>query len=153
MGETSFKGKFTRCHKMPVSEMPNGWFVVYYDHIKSKRLRHKVHGQWYIISSKHGSVVRNIRFAATAQLTNAQTTNGPQKIWKARELIWIDWQAWIDLNGRTGQSKAAIDLTFKKVGWFKALLAMPKHPEPAIRLSAALGFLSIMLGVLSILNS
>jgi hypothetical protein len=144
----SFKGTFNRRPKNSNINLPLGWFAVQFGHVTSctpeagKNLRHKVHGRWFEISSEKGKIIRNIRFAASNQIAF--------KGHKAKKLICIDWQGWIDLNGRDGTSKLPLKLKIREVNWWAALIALPKHPDPAVRASTYLGLVSLSLGLLSI---
>ncbi len=153
-----FQGKFKRRPQRPAIDVPNGWFAVNFSHVtketdgkhdkdKSKAYRHTVHGRWFKISSDKGSVIRVIRFAANNQL--AWTSQSGKKSISAKKVIWVDWQAWIELNGRTGVSDESLDLKFEEVGWWRAALGALGHPDPAVKVSVCLGLLSLALAVVS----
>lgn len=148
-GEMSckFSGTFERRPKPPPIDVPNGWFAVNFPHVEPKGRRHRVHGRWFRITSENGQVTRAIRFASANQL--AWISKSGKRI-PANEVIWIDWQAWIELNGRTGVSDQRLHLEFKEVGWWSAALGALRHPDPGVKISVYLGILSLTLGLLSL---
>ena len=147
---------FHRRPKKPAFEVSPGWFVINFKHIhwpedkeKSKKIRHELHGKWFIIESNHGSVIRAIRFTTSGQLR--YESSDKSVVIEDMDCIWMDWQAWIELNGRTGESEKPLRLKIKPASWMRGILAVRTHPDPAIRLGGYLGLLSLLLGALSIL--
>lgn len=103
---------------------------------KSRRL---AHGHWFKLSSDGHAIFRILRFSPNLE-------GGPAQ--GAGELV-IDWPAWLDLYGRAEDVDAPLQIEISKARWWHLPRLAVSHPDPTVRLSGALGFISLVLGVLS----
>src|SRR3546814_5298969 len=60
------------------------------------------------------------------------------------------WIGWIDLHNRDEAVAGAITLKLRRVSWWKRPWVYLHHPDPAVRLSGWLGWLSVILGASSL---
>jgi hypothetical protein len=119
---------------------PIGWFVVHYGHIPIKRDRRWSHGVRFSIKSEKDTIYRMLRFSPRVRKNNP----------KGHAEIVLDWIGWLDLNGRDDIVDESIRLTVKPVPWWWRPRVYLSHPDPAIRLSAYLGWTSVALGLVAL---
>lgn len=139
----AFESKFQRTSPASFTEkvgIPLGWIVVHYGHIPNKADRRKAHGEWFELKSDRGTIYRMLRFSP-------QVHKG-SKVRTAK--IVIDWIGWIDLHNRDEEVAGAITLKLRRVSWWKRPWVYLKHPDPAVRLSGWLGWISVILGAISV---
>jgi len=114
---------------------PLGWIVVRHTHVDKTADRRRTHGRWVEVRSRKASVFRLLRYSVNL----------------AADEIVMDWVGWIDLQGRTDKESDALALTIKMVPRWRYLAMAFHHVDPAYRLSAWLGAISIVLGGLSVI--
>lgn len=139
----TFEARFERASPASFAEkvgIPLGWVVVHYGHIPDKADRRKAHGEWFELKSDRGTIYRMLRFSP-------QVNKGREG--RSAKIV-IDWIGWIDLHKRDEEVAGAIDLKLRRVPFWKRAWVYLKHPDPAVRLSGWLGWLSIILGVASL---
>lgn len=134
------KGTFKRVSPFNFFERggpPLGWLVVRHSHVGSTAERRRTHGHWVLVTSVKGKIFRVLRYSV----------NLP-----ADEIV-VDWAGWIDLQGRTDQELDQLALTITTARWWQFFTIPFRHVDPAYRLSAWLGAISVALGALSILRT
>lgn len=139
----SFTADFRRIAPTSFGEkvgIPLGWVVVNHGHIPDKADRRQVHGEWFEIKSVHAKIYRMLRFSPRLAKGSAGEPGS----------IVLDWVGWIDLHDRGEDVDGSISLTLSPVPWWGRPWAYLKHPDPAVRLSGWLGWLSVILGALSL---
>lgn len=135
------RATFTRISPAKFAEsvgIPAGWFVVSHKIMPAKGERRLAHGAWYCIKGPGGSVYRILRFSPNLRWENPTSE------------IVIDWQGWLDLNGRAEDVTGPAELEILNVRWWKTPVLAVAHPDPAVRMAGVLGLISIGLGVLSV---
>lgn len=125
--------------KSPVSffergGVPLGWVVVRHTHVGTVRDRRQTYGHWVSITCDKQTIFRVLRYSV----------NLP-----ANQIV-MDWAGWIDLQGRTDEESNELVLTIATARWWQFVTIPFRHVDPAYRLSAWLGALSILLGLLSV---
>ena len=105
-----------------------------------KSERRRAHGKWFRLKSAHGTSYRVLRFSAN--LTGAPPDTPGE--------IVLDWPAWLELNGYADDVSGPLQLEITKARVWQLPQLAASHPDPAMRLSSMLGFVSVVLGVLSI---
>ena len=120
-----------------------GWFVVSHHWVHAKKDRRRLHGAWCRISSEHATVYRVLRFSPLLK-ASADERMGD---------LAIDYPAWIALSGFQEDTNQPVRMIITKAKWWHRPLCALSHPDPSYRLSAALGLLSVFLGILSIVLS
>jgi hypothetical protein len=139
----TFEAEFERTSPASFTEkvgIPLGWIVVHYGHIPDKVDRRKAHGEWFELKSERGTVYRMLRFSP-------QVVKGGQG--RTAKIV-IDWIGWIDLHNREEDVSGSINLRLRRVSWWKRPVVYLRHPDPAVRLSGWLGWLSVLLGTVSL---
>lgn len=139
----AFEASFERTSPASFAEkvgIPLGWIVVHYRHIPNKSDRRKAHGEWFELKSDRGTIYRMLRFSPQVH------KGGKDRSAK----IVIDWIGWIDLHNREEAVAGAITLKLRRVSWWKRPWVYLHHPDPAVRLSGWLGWLSVILGAASL---
>jgi len=140
----AFEASFERTSPASFTEkvgIPLGWVVVHYGHIPNKSDRRKAHGEWFELKSDRGTIYRMLRFSPQVH------KGGKDRSAK----IVIDWIGWIDLHNREEAVAGAITLKLRRVSWWKRPWVYLHHPDPAVRLSGWLGWISMVLGTISLL--
>lgn len=143
------QGTFKRMSPSKFAEkvgIPQGWFVISHRWMPDKTNRRKYHGKWFKLVTPSGQVFRVLRFSV-----NLAGKPGGQGD------IVIDWPAWLDLFGRVENVDRPIEIEITPAKWWEYPRLAISHPDPAMRLagwiaitSLALGFISVILGGLSI---
>jgi hypothetical protein len=134
------KGKFARVSPVDFFErggIPLGWIVLRHGHVDTILNRRRTHGRWVCIRSDKGKIFRVLRYSV-----NLPTSQ-----------IVMDWAGWIDLQGRTDKESEKLPLTITTARWWQFFTIPFRHVDPAYRLSAWLGAISVGLGALSVLIS
>jgi hypothetical protein len=132
-------GKFKRGFLPSGKELTPAWFAVSYRHVEGQEERRKWYGHWCRIGGEKGTVYRVIRFAP----------NLPGD----KETIVLDWQACIDLAGKSGQEGEEMELSIRPASLLGRLIATVKHPDPTHRLMGWVSIISVGLAVFSIVIS
>jgi hypothetical protein len=124
--------------------LKEGWFVLNHEHVE-KALRRKAHGRWYRIRrveksrEKPRSIYRLLRFNPRLP----------------KNRIVLDWSGWLELNKWEGKCRDPLKLRITPVSLFGRLWCLWVHPNPmerlAFRISAVLGGMSLLLGIISLL--
>lgn len=132
-------GNKTYSRKSPISffergGIPLGWVVVRHSHVDTVRDRRKSYGRWVSITCGKHRIFRVLRYSV----------NLP-----ANQIV-IDWGGWIDLQGRTDKESTSLNLQITTARWWQFFTIPFRHVDPAYRLSAWLGAISILLGILSL---
>ncbi|MFW2456512.1 hypothetical protein [Methyloversatilis discipulorum] len=137
------KGTFNRIAPAAFAEktgIPLGWMVISHRWMPEKSERRRAHGKWFRLKSAHGTSYRVLRFSAN--LTGSPPDN-------TGDLV-IDWPAWLELSGYADDVNGPLELEITKASLWQLPQLAASHPDPAMRLSSMLGFVSVVLGVLSI---
>jgi hypothetical protein len=137
------KGTFNRVAPAAFAEktgIPLGWMVISHRWMPDKSERRRAHGKWFRLKSAHGTSFRVLRFSAN--LTGAPSGG-------TGDLV-LDWPAWLELNGYADDVSGPLELEISKASIWQLPQLAASHPDPAMRLSSMLGFVSVVLGVLSI---
>ena len=138
------KGKFNRVAPAAFAEktgIPLGWMVISHRWMPDKFDRRRSHGKWFRIKSEHGTSYRVLRFSVNLKGSPPDTPG---------DLV-VDWPAWLELNGYVDDLNGPLQLEISKANWWQLPQLAASHPDPAMRLSSMLGFVSVVLGVLSII--
>lgn len=138
------KGKFTRIAPAAFAEktgIPLGWMVISHRWMPDKSERRRAHGKWFRLKSEHGTSFRVLRFSAN--LSGSPSGDPGQLV--------LDWPAWLELNGYADDVSGPLELEISKASLWQLPQLAASHPDPAMRLSSMLGFVSVVLGVLSII--
>lgn len=126
-----------KCGGLPNGkELPTAWFAVSHRHVEGKEERRRRYGRWCRIDGEKGTVYRVIRFAPNLA--------------GDKESIVLDWQACIDLAGKSGQEGEEMELAIRPASLLGRLLATVKHPDPTHRLMGWVSIISLGLAVCSI---
>lgn len=137
------RGSFTRRSPSSFAEnvgIPVGWFVISWRMVPEKGARRKLHGRLFKISCGDRKVYRILRFS-----THLRGSRGPTN----GEVV-IDWPAWLELSDFAEESRDDLELLIEPAPrWHLWRLAF-SHPDPAYRLAAILGLVSVGLGFLSL---
>jgi hypothetical protein len=139
-------GNFTRVSPAKFAEkigIPQGWFVISHRWMPDKKARRLSHGKWFKIESANGYVFRILRFSVNLEGTPATETGQ----------IVLDWPAWLELWDYAEDVSNELELTISKVSWWQYPRMALAHPDPTHKLAGALGLLSVVLGLLSIVIS
>lgn len=139
----AFKAKFARVAPAASAksvDIPLGWFVVHYNHIPAKADRRIAHGEWFAIKSDKTTIYRMLRFSPRAVTEKGETPAG----------IVIDWIGWIDLHDRSEDVDGPLVLDMRRLFWWERPRAYLNHPDTAIRFSGWLGWISLILGIISL---
>jgi hypothetical protein len=137
------KGNFRRVSPSAFAErvgIPAGWFVVSHRWLPEKSERRISHGRWFKIKSEHGEVFRILRFSPNLE-------GGPTK--GDGEMV-LDWPAWLQLFGYADNVDGSLPLELSRAQWWHWPKLAVSHPDPVVRLSGALGLLSLALGIVSL---
>jgi len=135
------KGMFERIPPLESTEqLQIGWFAISHRWLNDKESRRNTYGEIYKISSKHGSVYRNIKFSPRLKGT-AKKREGQ---------ILLDWHAWITLSS-TGNEKMPEELTIRRANIFEIFYFSSSHPDPAYRHSMAIARIGLYVGLLSVI--
>ncbi len=131
------KGTFTR--KPPAQfgervELPLGWTVLRYGHLKEKQTRRDVTYRWATIVCGKRKIFRVVRFGGNVRLDE----------------IVLDWPGWIDLQGRVADTLDSVELEIRTPRLWEYLIIPFYHVDPGYRMSAWLGAMSVGLGLLSV---
>ena len=138
----TIRGTFTRVSPAEFAEkigIPAGWFVILHRWIGEKKARRLQHGKWFKLSSEPNSVYRVLRFSAS--LAGAPGKPGE---------IVIDYEAWLDLFGRTEDVGGPLSLEIRAARWWELPRLATSHPDPAVRLAGWIAVLSFALGIISL---
>jgi|SRR5690554_5252563 len=136
-------GSFNRIAPAAFAEkvgIPLGWMVISHRWMPDKSERRRAHGKWFRLKSAHGTTYRVLRFSANL-------AGSPPD--KPGDLV-VDWPAWLELNGYADDVTGPLQLEITKASLWQLPQLAASHPDPAMRLSSMLGFVSVVLGVLSI---
>ena len=137
------KGTFNRVAPATFAEktgIPLGWMVISHRWMPDKSERRRAHGKWFRLKSAHGTSYRVLRFSAN--LTGSPPENPGDLV--------VDWPAWLELNGYADDVSGPLQLEITKASFWQLPQLAASHPDPAMRLSSMLGFVSVVLGILSI---
>lgn len=137
------KGTFNRIAPAAFAErigIPLGWMVISHRWMPDKSERRRAHGKWYRLKSEHGTSYRVLRFSPNLPGAPPDTIGN----------LVVDWPAWLELNGYSDDVSGSLQLEITKAHLWQLPQLAASHPDPAIRLSSMLGFVSVILGVLSI---
>lgn len=137
------KGTFNRVSPAAFAErigIPLGWMVISHRWMPDKSERRHAHGKWYRLKSNYGTSYRVLRFSANLAGAPPETIG---------QLV-LDWPAWLELNGYADDMSSQLQLEITKARFWQLPQLAASHPDPAMRLSSVLGFVSVVLGVLSI---
>ena len=107
--------------------------------ISGKKKRRQAHGKWFKLSSKHGSIFRNMRFSGSLKSDDDLPAQ-----------IILDYVGWLILTNEAEDIHAPIELTIKRAKWYERPQMAVSHPDPAFRLASWIALLSLSLGILSI---
>jgi hypothetical protein len=119
------------------ADLQRGWIVVSHDHVPAKAERRKLYGRWVAIKSDQRTIYRIIRFSPTVP----------------RDSVVIDWGGWIDLQPDADDLEKSLHLRISTVKWYQAIRIPFVHVDNAVRISAYLGGISIILGIISLIIS
>lgn len=136
-GDILIKKKFKRTDKF----VPNlGWFSVSHTLIPDKILRRKIHSKWFVINHKKTNIYRMLSFSPILKHSN-------------EDEIAIDWSGFLDLldNDPNGE-KNIIDLEIRNATFIEVILANLKHPDQGHRAAYKLGFLSLLISLISLIS-
>ena len=122
-------------------DVPPGWFVVSYRWIETHEARRRLHGRWCRIKSPHKRIYRILSFSGNLE-GSPRSGSGT---------IILDWPGWLDLSDRIGQTPEALSLSIRPARCWEYPLIIFTHPDPTYRLNGALGWLSAILGILSLI--
>lgn len=139
---TTISGSFTRVSPAAFAEkigIPAGWFVISHRWLDEKKTRRLQHGKWFRLSSAENAVYRVLRFSP--RLAGAPGKSGE---------IVIDYEAWLDLFGRTEDVDGPLSLEIRVARWWELPRLATSHPDPAIRLAGWIALLSLVLGIVSV---
>jgi len=137
------KGTFKRVSPAAFPEritIPLGWMVISHRWMPDKSERRRAHGKWYRLKSNYGTSYRVLRFSP-------KLAGAPPNI--TGDLV-LDWPAWLELNGYADNVSGQLQLEITKARLWQLPQLAASHPDPAMRLSSLLGFVSVVLGILSI---
>lgn len=126
-------------------ELREGWFAVSHHWVLEKEQRRRLYGRWFRLDSDHVGhrpVFRVIRFSPNLPYDSSQHVGG----------IAIDWEAWIDLQGRDGIELDILHLMIRPARPWEAAYAVLWHPNPSERWAARLGALALVLSLLSFVH-
>jgi len=128
------------------SMLPLGWFAINHSWIKDKSDRRTAFDKVYKISSKHGTIYRNIRFLpklkGIKKNKENEVTQTPQ--------IMIDWSGWITLTDVDNEKKN-VELTITKANPIALFYHADSHPDPAYRHSMFIARIGLYLGIISLI--
>lgn len=136
------KGTFKRVSPAAFDHinLPLGWTVISHRWMPDKSARRHAHGKWFRLKSDFGISYRVLRFSPNLPGSPA---NG------IGDLV-LDWPAWLELNGYADDVSGELELEITKARAWQIIQLATSHPDPAMRLSSALGLISVVLGILSI---
>jgi hypothetical protein len=135
------RGDFTSC-SLPNGEVSGGWFAISHQWFDAKVTRRRARGRWYRLESDFGSTYRVLRFAPNIPYdTGDGAPSGG---------IAIDWDGWLDLQGRDDVDLKPLPLRIRRVRRTESLRLIWRHPDPSQRLALRLALLAFALGALSI---
>lgn len=117
--------------------LPLGWVAIDYRWIKTKHARRKLHGKWVKISSDRKSIYRTLRFRPDL----------------GRNRILVDWIGQIRLHDFDDEVYESQRLVIKPIPFWMVPVAATNHPDPSVKASALLGFLGLVLGLISLFVS
>ena len=63
----------------------------------------------------------------------------------------MDWPAWLELNGYADDVDGPLQLEITEASLWQLPQLAASHPDPAMRLSSMLAFVSVVLGILSVI--
>lgn len=123
--------------------IPVGWACLSFRWVSEKQDRRRLYGQWVRIQSDYGKCYRILRFSASLKGTPASNEG---------EIV-VDWSAWLRLSGYDDNSATQpLNLKITKAKWFEIPFVGFFHPDPSYRLSIALAYLALLLGLISFLT-
>lgn len=130
-------GTFAR--KSPASfaeraELPMGWTVLRFSHLPEKEQRRATHGHWVAMICGSNKIYRIVRYSVDLP---------------TRQVV-LDWAGWIELQGRVADLEAEIPILVRTPRFWEYPVIPFNHIDPGYRMSAWLGALSVVLGLLSL---
>lgn len=121
--------------------IPDGWFVLSHHCFPNKNERRSSHGKWYKIQSDYDKVYRIMRFSPRLEFLRKSNSG---------EIV-IDWLAWINLWNRAENVDEPLKLEITKPKLWEYPWLTVSHPDPIYRIAGRLAFLSVVLGIISII--
>jgi hypothetical protein len=147
VGEIPITGSFKR--RSPPGEsfgnLPMGWLALSHKWLDGKENRRLSRGRWHRVEcpSTKKVIHRSLRFHPNLKGPAEQPAE-----------IWIDWDGWLVLSGRSPDEEQELDLRISAARWWEWARLHETHPDPSYRLAARiawiLGILSIALGSWSV---
>lgn len=124
-----------------IEDLATGWFAVSHLLVDKKKERREAYGTLYRIKSANGSIYRFLRFSPRLK--------GSLK--KVEGQILIDWNAWLDLSGRSEHVSKNILLEIRKANWFEIFFHSTTFPDPTYRHAMQISRISLYLGIISLI--
>ncbi|MHC3995717.1 hypothetical protein ACXWTF_12905 [Thiomicrolovo sp. ZZH C-3] len=123
-------------------QLPLGWFALSHRYVGDIKERRKMHGEWFRLKSKEGTIYRVLRFSPRLK--------GSER--KEEGQLLIDWNGWLDLNGHDTKDDAIEIEIAKARPWEYFHLAL-SHPDPTYRHNSVLAIVGLALGAVSLVVS
>jgi len=119
-----------------------GWFSISHKLVHNKKDRRFLYGKWFCIQANGKTIYRLLKFDPTLKSIEGQ------------EQIVIDWLGSIKLNGYDSDSELLpIEYEIRLANWLEIIRANISHPNQGLRAAYKLGFVSLLLGLISLLIS
>jgi hypothetical protein len=125
---------------LPGGPLPLGWFAISTEIEEDVAVRRAGTGKWWRIKSEKGVIYRTLRFSSIRDLIQDPETNN-------RKIV-LDYDAWVSLYGGAENLDLPLNLEIRRINRLIAFWALYTHPDPAVRIAAWLGYISVALGLL-----
>ncbi len=123
--------------------VPPGWFAISHRWIQSKGQRRMAHSKWFKITCGKVYIFRALRFSANLR-------GGPSY---SQGDIVLEWSDWLRLSHFSDDVPLVLNLVIYPARWWHFPWIAVSHPDPGNRLAAKIAFVSLVLGVISLLVS